>query len=186
MRISCVLYLRSPAQSYHWSPVSLDMLSCVRRRTHSSGVVWKNKTGSFRTLHHSQLISSDDWRQTFSMLLRSGPEDTFEPRVEIKNTIRAEEAPPDLTLTFITIALFTPLQLSAVMQKDVSKLTAMLNMRFYFPVTKTHKDHDKVMSLLCLNFTRFKKTRLGSYFSLVFLSFLDIFKTWKLREVWRS
>ncbi len=70
-----VLYSPSPLQSYHWSLVSFDMLSSVRRRSHSSGVVWKNKTGSFRTLHHSQLISSDDGRQTFSISLVSGSDD---------------------------------------------------------------------------------------------------------------
>lgn len=67
------LYSRSPAESYHWPPFSLDILSCVRRRTHSSGVVWKNKTGSFLTLHHSQLISSDASRLTFSLWSGSAP-----------------------------------------------------------------------------------------------------------------
>ena len=57
---------RFPAESYHWPPSSLVMLSWERRRTHSSGVVWKKRTGSFLTLHHSQLISSDARRFTSS------------------------------------------------------------------------------------------------------------------------
>lgn len=64
---------RSPLQSYHWPLSSLDMWSCVRRRTHSSSLVWKNSTGSLRRLHHSQLMSSDARRHTFSKLFRSAP-----------------------------------------------------------------------------------------------------------------
>lgn len=74
--IRVVFDLRPPAQSYQSPPSSVDMLSCVRRRSHSSGVVWKKRTGSFRTLHHSQLISSDDWRQTFSTAFSLGSDDT--------------------------------------------------------------------------------------------------------------
>lgn len=66
--------LRSPEQSYHWPPSSWLMWSCERRRTHSSSEVWKNSTGSFRTLHHSQLISWDVCRHTFSSVLSSAPE----------------------------------------------------------------------------------------------------------------
>lgn len=73
--------LRSPAQSYHLPPSSLLMLSCERRRTHSSSVVWKNKTGSFRAVHHSQPISSDDCRHTFSNVSCSAPE---QPRTSFR------------------------------------------------------------------------------------------------------
>lgn len=78
---SARLYLRSPLQSYQCPPFSLDMLRCVRRRLHSSTVVWKKRTGSFRTLHHSQLTSSDARRQT-SMLSSSWPDDNVTDRCE--------------------------------------------------------------------------------------------------------
>lgn len=63
----------SPLQSYHRPPLSWDIWSWVRRRWHSLSLVWKNRTGSFRTLHHSQLVSSDDLRRTFSSTSTSWP-----------------------------------------------------------------------------------------------------------------
>ncbi|TNN39130.1 hypothetical protein EYF80_050694 [Liparis tanakae] len=65
-----LVYSRSPAQSYQCAPSSSVMSSCPLSRAHSAGLVLKNNTGSFRTLHHSQLTSSEARRQMFSTLSR--------------------------------------------------------------------------------------------------------------------
>lgn len=66
-------YSLLPLQSYHIPPSSGDICSWVCNRWHSSSVVCRNRTGSFLTVHHSHLVSSDDRKKTLSNTFTSGP-----------------------------------------------------------------------------------------------------------------
>ncbi len=66
-------YSLLPLQSYHTPPSSQDICSWVCNRWHSTSVVCRNRTGSFLTVHHSHLVSSDDRKKTLSNTFTSGP-----------------------------------------------------------------------------------------------------------------
>lgn len=127
---------RSPLQSYHWPLCSLDMCSCERRRTHSSSLVWKNSTGSLRRLHHSQLISSEARRHTFSRLFRSAP-------AGCKQASNSSERDRAFTIKGLTTAASQLIQNNRVFQNRGQYLLLTFCLELDAVHRKLHTDRQK-------------------------------------------